>query len=354
MDRLSTARNVAIVARDRRGRVLPARRRARGEHVRSRAVGGVRRRHRLLGLRLYREHRVRPARPRRPPPRAAVRRRRASACSPGRRAARMWETGFGELVWFVLCSASRVRADRGLPPLAQLLIALVAPAAAPPSLPARAAPTAPILAQMAASEAQSTTARRARASPSSAARCPTSPACTCSATARPRHLRRQGQVGAQARRVALLQGPGAEQPRPRRDGRERRADRVRRRRLRGRGAAGRAELHQAVPPALQHPPARRQVLPVHRDLARRGLPARLLHARAPPLRARVLRPVLERQARARDARGAREGVHVPLLHRPRAGPAQRQPVPRLLHQALRGAVRRLRLQGGLPRAASTA
>ena len=33
------------------------------------------------------------------------------------------------------------------------------------------------------------------------------------------HLRRQGQVGAQARRLALLQGAGAEQPRARRDGR---------------------------------------------------------------------------------------------------------------------------------------
>ena len=38
------------------------------------------------------------------------------------------------------------------------------------------------------------------------------------------------------------------------------------------------------------------------------VPARLLHARAPPQRAPVLRPVLERQARARDARPAREGL----------------------------------------------
>ena len=37
----------------------------------------------------------------------------------------------------------------------------------------------------------------------------------------PRDLRRQGEVGAQARRLALLQGAGAEQPGPRRDGRER-------------------------------------------------------------------------------------------------------------------------------------
>ena len=74
-----------------------------------------------------------------------------------------------------------------------------------------------------------------------------------------------------------------------RDGRRDRVGRVRARRLRGRGAAGRAELHQAVPPALQHPPARRQVLSVHRDLDGRGLPARLLHARAPPPRPRLLR-----------------------------------------------------------------
>ena len=55
-----------------------------------------------------------------------------------------------------------------------------------------------------------------------------------------------------------------------------------------------------------------------------------------------------------DARGAREGVHVPLVHRPRAGTAQRQPVPRLLHQALRGAVRGLRVQGASTARASTA
>ena len=165
----------------------------------------------------------------------------------------------------------------------------------------------------------------------------------------PRHLRRQGQVRAQARRLALRQGAGAEQPGPRGHGRRGRAHRVRRRRHRGGGAAGRAELHQAVPAALQHPPARRQVLSVHRDLARRGLPAGLLHARAPPQRPRLLRAVLERQAGALDARGAAEGLHVPLLHGPRARPAQRQPVPGLLHQALRGALRRVRHEGGVPR-----
>ena len=97
------------------------------------------------------------------------------------------------------------------------------------------------------------------------------------------HLRRQGEVDPQARRQPLLQPGDARRVR---DGRRDRVDRVRPRRHRGRGAAHRAELHQAVQAALQHPPARRQVLSVHRDLARRGLPARLLHARAPPPRPR--------------------------------------------------------------------
>ena len=150
-------------------------------------------------------------------------------------------------------------------------------------------------------------------------RCRISPACTCSATTRPRDLRGQGEVGAQARGVAFRQGAGAGQPGSRGDGGAVVQHRVRGGGQRGGGAARGAELHQAVPAALQHPPARRQVLPVHRDLARGGLPAGVLHPRAPPRRPRLLRPVLEREARARDARGAREGVHVPLVHRPGAG-----------------------------------
>ena len=126
-----------------------------------------------------------------------------------------------------------------------------------------------------------------------------------------------------------------------------RLDRLRHDQHRGRGAARRAELHQAVPPAVQHPAARRQELPVHRDLDGRGLPARLLHPRAPPPRPRLLRPVLQRQARPRHARPARQGVPVPHLPGRGAGPAQRLAVPGLLHQALRGPVRRLRRRGGL-------
>ena len=158
-----------------------------------------------------------------------------------------------------------------------------------------------------------------RTSPAGAARCPTSPACTCSATATGRVIY-VGKANSVRKRVAShFAKPGAQRRRTTSEMSPRSTSA--RRRHRGRGAADGAELHQAVPAALQHPPARRQVLSVHRDLARRGLPARLLHARAPPPRPRLLRAVLERQARARDARGARQGLPVPLLHRDRARPA---------------------------------
>ena len=158
----------------------------------------------------------------------------------------------------------------------------------------------------------------------------------------PRDLRRQGEVDPQPRHLALLEQPP-------RDGQRDRPHRVRARLQRGGGAARRAELHQAVQAALQRPAARRQVLSVHRDLDGRGVPARLLHARAPSPGPPVLRPVLQRQARPRHARPPREDLPVPLVHRRRAGPAQRLAVPGLLHQALRGALRRLRLAGGVPR-----
>ena len=161
-----------------------------------------------------------------------------------------------------------------------------------------------------------------------------------------RHLRRQGEVDPQAGRQPLLQ-PGAvrDAGADRRD----RPHRVARGLHRGRGAAHRADLHQAVQAALQHPAARRQVLPLHRDQPRRGLPARLLHARAPPAQPRLLRALLERQARARHARPARQDLPVPLLRGDGARPPLRLAVPGLLHQALRGALRRLRLPGGVPR-----
>ena len=148
-------------------------------------------------------------------------------------------------------------------------------------------------------------------------------------------LRRQGALDPQTDRLPLLR---------RRDAPDlaRRPDRHAGHRQRGRGAARRAELHQAPPAALQHPPARRQVLPLRRGQPGRGLPAGLLHPREAPPRPRLLRPLLQRQARARDARPARQALPVPHLRGRRARPPLRQPLPRLLHQALRGALRRLR------------
>ena len=112
---------------------------------------------------------------------------------------------------------------------------------------------------------------------------------------------------------------------------------------RGRGAAGRAELHQAVPAALQHPAARRQVVSVHRDLDGRGVPARLLHARAPPPRPRSTsaRTRTPSACAARSTCSARSSCSAPAQGA-EPGPAQRLAVPGLLHQALRGALRRLR------------
>ena len=218
----------------------------------------------------------------------------------------MWATGFGELGVVRCSSARRLRADGGLPPLAH----------ATEAWPGNA---------VAATDGSTEQAEGGTRDPGRAASRAARPAGRLPVPRRRGrvHLRRQGQVGAQARRLALRQGAGAQQPRPRRDGRRRRARRMRRRRLRGRGAARRAELHQAVPAALQHPPARRQVLPVHRDLARRGLPARLLHARAPPRRPRVLRPLLERQARAlRRSRCSRRcSCSAPAPARSRGGAA---------------------------------
>ncbi len=155
------------------------------------------------------------------------------------------------------------------------------------------------------------------------------------------HLRRQGAFDPQTRRLPLLRRRNAPHF-------PRRPDRLPRHRHRGRGAARRAELHQAPPPALQHPPARRQVLSLRRGQPRRGLPAGLLHAREAPPRPRLLRPLLQRQAGARDARPARQAVPVPHLRGAGAGPALRQPLPRLLHQALRGALRRLHRPRGVP------
>ena len=127
-----------------------------------------------------------------------------------------------------------------------------------------------------------------------------------------------------------------------------RPHRVARGRHRGRGAARRAELHQAVPPAVQHPAARRQVLPVHRDLLDEDFPrvyfTRERHRRDRRTSAPTPAPSA---CAARSTCSASSSCSAPA--RRRAGSAVGLAVPGLLHQALRGALRRLRDAGGVPR-----
>ena len=183
----------------------------------------------------------------------------------------------------------------------------------------------------------------ARTSPSSASGCPTSPASTCSATA-------TAGSSTSASRARSASGSPATSPARSTLGSladADRVDRLPRHRDRGRGADRRAAVHQAPPADPQRQAPRRQVLPVHRDQPRRGVPARLLHPRAAPPEPRLLRPLRERAPRPRDARAARQAVPVPDLRRRRARSPLRRPLPRLLHQALRGALRRLRRRRGV-------
>ena len=133
--------------------------------------------------------------------------------------------------------------------------------------------------------------------------------------------------------------------------RRRRGDRHRHR---GRGAPPRAEPRQAAPAAVQRPPARRQVVPVHRRDRRGRVPAGHVHAGAAPARRRLLRAVREREEGARDARRPEPRLPVPALRGAEAGAPLGDSVPRLPHRALPGPLRRVRVEGGLPRVWSTA
>ena len=147
-----------------------------------------------------------------------------------------------------------------------------------------------------------------------------------------------------ARRCRSASASPRTSPGPHRGGRPHRPGRLDRlpgHRDRGRGAARRAAVHQAPPAPLQHPPARRQVLSLRRGEPRRGVPARLLHPRAPPLRPVYFGPFSSAKPGARDARPARQAVPVPHLRGAGARAALRGSLPRLLHQALPGALRRL-------------
>ena len=78
---------------------------------------------------------------------------------------------------------------------------------------------------------------------------------------RPDHLRRQGALAPQPA-LELLPGPGPPAPAHRADGGAGRLGRVDRRRERRRGDHARVQPDQGAPAPLQHPPRRRQELPV--------------------------------------------------------------------------------------------
>ncbi len=169
------------------------------------------------------------------------------------------------------------------------------------------------------------------------------------ARGRPSPLHRQGEV-APAARALLLPGDAGHPRTDRAAARPSRRHRGDRHRNGGRGAPRGAEPGQAPPAAVQHPLARRQVVPIHRGHDRGRVPARHVHARAAPPRRSLLRALRQREEGARDPRRAQPGLPVPALRGAEARAALGDPVPRLPHRALQGALRRLRLEGGVRRA----
>ncbi len=135
----------------------------------------------------------------------------------------------------------------------------------------------------------------------------------------------------------------------RRDGLARARDRVRRHRLRDRGAAARGQLHQGGAAAVQPAPARRQELPVHRDHARRRVAARALLPRPPRAGQPLLRALFQRPQGARDPRADRPHLPVPQVPGRQARPAQRRRRACSTSSTLARALRRSRLARRVPR-----
>src|SRR5581483_10507794 len=125
-------------------------------------------------------------------------------------------------------------------------------------------------------------------------------------------LRRQGEVAPAARPLVLPGLSGFPRPDPAAAA-ARRLARGDRHGLRGRGAPPRAEPREAAPAAVQRAAARRQVLPVHRGHGRGRVSARYVHARAPPARRLVLRPVREREEGPRDPRRPQPRLSLPAV-----------------------------------------
>src|SRR3954470_23467351 len=126
-------------------------------------------------------------------------------------------------------------------------------------------------------------------------------------------LRGQGEIAATARALLLPGGLERHATRHPPHGWARRDDRDDRHSDRGGGAASRAEPRQAAQAAVQRAPARRQVVSLYRGHGRGRLSARDVHARAPPPRRRLLRPVREREEGARDPRRPQPRVPLPAV-----------------------------------------
>ena len=166
------------------------------------------------------------------------------------------------------------------------------------------------------------------------------------------HLRRQGEVDPQARRLPLLQ-PGHPRRPTRWSTRSRRRVRARRSRRPRRCWPSRASSSSTSRASTS---ACATTSPIRSSRSRWTRTSRASTSRASATAATALYfgPYSNAKRVARHARPARQDLPVPLLPGRGAGPAHRLAVPGLLHQALRGALRRLRRQGASTASRSTA
>ena len=111
-----------------------------------------------------------------------------------------------------------------------------------------------------------------------------------------------------------------------------------RRAERGARADSRSEPDQGVPPEVQHRAARRQVVSVHQGHGRRAVSARVGDAASRRRRQSLLRPVHRRRRDASGAERREADLHGSLVQLRHAEADARAAVPRLLHQAVQGAV----------------
>ena len=147
--------------------------------------------------------------------------------------------------------------------------------------------------------------------------------------------------------ASYFQDPVHLHPRTAADGGARRLGRVDRRRERRRGDHARVQPDQGAPAPLQHPPRRRQELPLPGGHRRRRVAEGDRHARRQAQGHPLLRALRPRLCDPRDARPAAPVVPDPDLLRRQAPapPAPRTALPAVPHRAVLGPLRR----GGGPR-----